>query len=488
MSEKKKYSRQARAFYVFEYIGHHHCGLILSATSADMFFMARSLLALLILLTLSACNSDMFKLASGNSTQGADATTPDSIELISYIPGSDPRAPASGDIFEGVISGNGRYLYIVAMTGDLDPAVSSGIYHTYRYDTQTMTMSTASVTQAGAESNAICEQPRSSYDGSKIVMKCQSTNLEATLATNTGRQAVVKNLSTGLVSVASSTSDNSTVANGTQIHSPFITTSGSFVSFVSYDSSNLVTGASSIQLYRKNLATGLIDLISADGAGTPAVAGKVFNHAHLSDDGTSAVFAAQTGAFGISPAFTTDYFKDLTTGALSVAAKDEGGTPVATNGGRPRLLADKKTIFFLSSATVLAAYPTNGRRQLYRRDHLTDEVSIVSTSELGSMVNNHIVNFEVTPDGKYLLMHTSATNLIDGQVLSALPRIYRKNLTTGAVKVASSDTSGNINQTWEAKLGSISDDGKRISFFTKEDLGGMNSSGNLQMFLRYLND
>jgi autotransporter-associated beta strand protein len=89
-------------------------------------------------------------------------------------------------------------------------------------------------------------------------------------------------------------------------------------------------------------------------------------------------------------------------------------------------------------------------------------VYLASADSSGNPANNSVANTTINDDGNRVAFQTTATNLVSG-VSGRSPQIYVKDLTTGAVYLASSTadgTPGNIASTFPK----ISGDGNRVVF------------------------
>jgi hypothetical protein len=133
----------------------------------------------------------------------------------------------------------------------------------------------------------------------------------------------------------------------------------------------------------------------------------------------------------------------------------------------PVMTPDGKHILFLSDAKDLDPRDTNNFDDLYIHNAETGTTELVTVSYDGSSAGNYdtMSDFDITPDGKYVVIASQATNLINDPSISdglGSTDVFRKNMITGAVELVTISFDG----TFAANGGqpSISDDGRYIAF------------------------
>lgn len=162
-------------------------------------------------------------------------------------------------------------------------------------------------------------------------------------------QVVVNDLSTGLASIVSTSSDG-TLANAASRKS-VMSANGQWVLFAS-SASNLVPGTSLVpadgsadNLYRKNLVTGALDL-AVPTQGAPTSAGIPRG---ISDDGNTIAFdSSATNIVGVSPSPGTAYLRDMTSGVVQKLTYQPPGA-IAPASANAQISADGKVAAFLST-------------------------------------------------------------------------------------------------------------------------------------------
>jgi Ca2+-binding RTX toxin-like protein len=160
---------------------------------------------------------------------------------------------------------------------------------------------------------------------------------------------------------------------------------------------------------------------------------------------------------------TTDIFrKDMLTGTmvrLSVAPYGAQANGSSTNAS---LSADGRYLVFTSTADNLVAGDLNGVADVFRKDLETGEIVRVSTSTAGFQGNDGSMNGSISADGRYVVFSSYASNLVQGDTNAAVD-IFRKDLVTGEVirLSAAADGTQSNNISFNA---SISPDGRYVVF------------------------
>ena len=116
--------------------------------------------------------------------------------------------------------------------------------------------------------------------------------------------------------------------------------------------SNLISGVTGQQIYRKDLITGEVKLVSCDAAG--AQGNNVSQSLAMSYDGRYVVFySAATNL--VTPATTGQqiFRKDLLTGEVKLVSCDASGVPGNSASAYPCISSDGRYVAFVSIATNL---------------------------------------------------------------------------------------------------------------------------------------
>ncbi|NPV60939.1 MAG: hypothetical protein HPY75_14910 [Actinobacteria bacterium] len=329
----------------------------------------------------------------------------------------------------------------------------------------------ASSNAAGTPGDWDSDTPVISSNGRYVAFRSAATNL-VTPATS-GLQAFRKDMATGEVRLASANAAGEQ-GNGNS-HVTSISADGRFVAFFS-DSTNLVAPATSgQQLFRKDMATGEVRLVSANSSGEQGNAPS--NVSSISADGRYVAFYSDATNLVSPPTANQQVFlKDLATGEVRLVSESLEG--VAGNGSIyffPDISLDGRFVFFTSDSTNLVAPATSGI-EVFRKDMATGEVRLVSANAAGAESNNHSGLPSCSGDGRYVSFSSDADNLLPGVPAG---QVYRKDLVSGDIALVSSDVVGTPGDpvNFFNYVSSISEDGRYValhSYATNLVAGGTN--------------
>jgi Tol biopolymer transport system component len=330
-----------------------------------------------------------------------------------------------------------------------------------------------SANASGTEANNQNTMPSISADGRYVAFRSNATNLVAPATSNF--QIFRKDLQTGEVKLVSCKAD-STQGNNASSY-PSMSADGRYVAFASYATNLLSVATSSQQVFRKDLQTGEVKLVSCTAAGTQGSAES--GAPSMSPDGEYVAFASKAPNLVLPwNGFTNVYRKNVQTGELALCSTDSSG--VAGNGGSysPCMTADSAYVFFESDAKNLVSPPTT-TRHIYRKYVVTGETILVSCTSSGAPGNNSSFNPTASPDGRYVVFDSIATDLVSPA--SSLRQAFRKDLRTGEVRLVSCSTAGGQGDA-NSYVPVISENGRVVSFASDATNLVSPATGNRQVF------
>ena len=167
------------------------------------------------------------------------------------------------------ISADGKRVFFLSDAGNLTATADATPFGVdlYEKDIETKAVRCVSTNAAGAQGNQGADLYVLSADGRYLVFASLSNNLVVG-DTNDKTDIFRKDLQSGAIDRVS-TAANGAEANGGST-SPSVSADGRYVTFAS-DSTNIVAGASNqLHIYRKDMLTGAVMLISASAAGQAA--------------------------------------------------------------------------------------------------------------------------------------------------------------------------------------------------------------------------
>jgi len=221
------------------------------------------------------------------------------------------------------------------------------------------------------------------------------------------------------------------------------------------------------QIYRRDLKTGELELVSRASGATGAKA-EVATDASISSDGTMIAF---TAAGQLVPADTNDqvdvYVRNLDTDVTTLVSRADGlgGAVGDENSDSAVISGDGKRVAFRSQASNLGAPGVH--RVIYIRDLAADKTFIVSRAdgESGDLADGDSDNPSLSYDGSKVVFTSYATNLNPDDITSN-QSIYLRNLTGNSTSLVSRapGLSGASLTSYSAGPPVISGNGNRVAF------------------------
>jgi hypothetical protein len=363
------------------------------------------------------------------------------------------------------ISSDGTKVAFESQSTSLDPADTDTLGDIYVKDLATGDINVASTSDAGVKGNGHSIGSALSADGTKVAFSSQATNFDP-VDTDDLNDVYVKDLVTGDIALAS-TSDTGVKGND---HTP-----PSFAGFLSADGTKVAFSSQATNLdpadtdgfqdvYVKDLVTGDITLASTSDTGEKGNDNSPPTGLSLSADGTKIAFESK--ATNLDPADTDALFdifvKDLVSSDITLVSTSDTGIKGNRNSGSPSLLDDGTKVALVSFATNFDPSDTDVVADVYVKDLLTGDITLASTSTSGVKGNDGSFGPWLAGDGSKVSFHSLATNL-DPADTDTLSDIYVKDLVTGDLTLASTSDAGVKGN--DFSIGSsLSADGGKIAF------------------------
>jgi Tol biopolymer transport system component len=237
---------------------------------------------------------------------------------------------------------------------------------------------------------------------------------------------------------------------------------------------NLSVLPSRFNVFLRDNLDGTTTLVSANQAGTGGGNGDSFPTG-ISANGQFALFESSASDLvandtnNVSDIFVRDLVNGTTT---LVSINTTGGNASGVSRGSV-LTPDGRYVAFVSAATNLVSIDTNNIADVFLRDLSAGTTTLVS---VGAVTNANPPTMyvaassespEITPDGRYVVFYSTATNLVAG--VKTAGEIYVRDLVAGNTIWASTDARA-IFQTVTGGTNivscnySISDDGQFVAF------------------------
>ena len=280
-----------------------------------------------------------------------------------------------------------------------------------------------------------------SADGRDIAFDSRASNL-VPADTNGYHDVFLKDVQTGAIVRASTDSSGGQVQN--LMYWPSISADGRYVAFLGGDPA--LTGWNpdrSTDVILKNLQTGHTTNVSADVSGNTA--NDSSDSMVVTADGRFVVF--ESIATNLVPGDTNGapdiFVKDLQAGAIARADTDASGNQ--TTGASIVILAasgDARYVAFRSSDSNLVPGDTNGLPDIFVKDMRTGTVVRANTDSSGNQANGNCQAVAISADGRYVAFTSNATNLVTGGSNNGY-NVFLKDVQTGLTTRVSTNANGN---------------------------------------------
>jgi hypothetical protein len=264
-------------------------------------------------------------------------------------------------------------------------------------------------------------------------------------------------------------------ANGLTFNQPVLSADGRFIVFPS-PASNLVPGDTNScdgvapiflvpgcpDIFVHDRITRTTTRVSVDSAGGQADGASL--RAVISADGRIVGFdSLATNLVGADTNGQIDVFvHDRASGATTRESVSATGEQASGQSFSSRLSADGRFVAFVSNASNLVPADTNSAFDIFVRDRLTGETTLISVNSLGEQANADSFIPDISADGRFVAFSSDASNLIDGTA-SSFAQVYVHDRVTATTTRVSVDGSGAAANGHSFNSG-MSDDGRFVAF------------------------
>lgn len=274
--------------------------------------------------------------------------------------------------------------------------------------------------------------------------------------------------STELISV-----DAAGVQGNLRSYQHAITADGRFVVFSS-GSTNWIEGADPnayiSNIFLRDRATGAFELISVDNSGVPGDGYSYYPS--VSADGRFVAFRSSSKNFVPNPPsyyMSNIFVRDRTAGTTELVSVNSSGIRANGFSMSPDLSAGGRYVAFYSSATNLVpGGDANGsRNDIFVHDRETGETELVSVNSSGVQGNGVSSNPVISADGRFVVFHSQATNLVPGgDANGPYFDVFVRDRINGTTEVVSVDSAG-VQANNSSFAASISLDGRFVTFTSR---------------------
>ncbi|MGH2635083.1 MAG: CARDB domain-containing protein [Actinomycetota bacterium] len=418
----------------------------------------------------------------GTSLLQPAGAAPGLTEIVSINTNGTQGNNISGRFAGPAISGNGLVVAFDSIATTLVSGDNNNAADVFVHDRTTGVTQRVSVTSTGGQANGTSTRPALDGAGNLVVFDSSATNLVSG-DTNQSLDVFLRNRTTGTTQRVSVTSDEAQGATGG--HSPSISDDGRFVAFVSTSPLVPEDTNNAEDIYVRDLVNGTTERVSVSSAGVEGNSSTTATS--VSADGRWVVFSSF--ANNLVPNDTNGHFDsfihDRQTGLTELVSVSSDEVQADAQAVTPSVSADGRFVAFWSNATNLVPGDTNERPDVFVRDRetgTTQRVSVSSDEEQsdGNSPEAGVRGFvaegpDITPDGRFVVFSSSATNLVPGDTNTcplffedppgACPDAFVRDLvagTTTRVNVSADGAEANDRSVDPA----VSDGGTVFAFFS----------------------
>lgn len=196
------------------------------------------------------------------------------------------------------------------------------------------------------------------------------------------------------------------------------------------------------------------------------------------------IFISGFCIFAFQPEIAAAQYNDILRASNDINKLNANGSSL-----NPKLNNSGRYLVFDSTATDLVADDTNGYRDIFIVDRNSYSTALISLDKDGELANDDSLQPSITSDGRYVLYHSKATDLVDDFDSSAsVINIFLYDRSSKTTTQITLDTDGNA-PNGDSTNGSISSDGKYIVFQSAaSDLVAEDTNSATDIFLYKVSD
>lgn len=197
----------------------------------------------------------------------------------------------------------------------------------------------------------------------------------------------------------------------------------------------------------------------------------------ISGDGRYVAFASADPALVAADtnALPDIFLHDSVTQEMRLVSASASGAHANDWSLNPSISGNGRFVAFASKASNLVPYDSNGDWDVFRKDMVTGDITVISTALGGAQANSSSDQPVLSPDGRYVAFASRASNLVVGDTNLAYD-IFRRDTVTGTtVRVSVTESGGEptanpvFGYAPDSTAPSMSHDGRYIAFSSHAD-------------------
>ncbi|KAB2861094.1 MAG: hypothetical protein F9K46_08945, partial [Anaerolineae bacterium] len=384
-------------------------------------------------------------------------------EVMRIVSVSTAYTNGDYDSSNSAISADGRYIAFVSFATNLVPNDTHAGPDILLRDMETCQTTLVSVALDGGRGNAGSSEPSISADGRYIAFQSYATNLVPN-DTNGQADVFVRDQLLGTTRRVSITPSG--IQGNRESENPSLSATGRYVVFESWASSleGYANSTEDVLLY--DMQANTLEVVSLTSDERPGDQPSV--QPSVSADGRFVVFMSLADFDPNSTFFTSDIFlRDRQLGTTTrISLSNTGGDP-NNRSQEPRITPDGRYIVYHSLASNIAANDQNNGFDVFLFDRQTGTTTLVSAVASGASANNSSEFPSISDDGRFVVFGSSASNFVSGDT-NYCQDAYLLDRSTNSIARLSVTISGGQQYNCGAVFPVISGQGRFVAF----DSGG----------------
>lgn len=255
--------------------------------------------------------------------------------------------------------------------------------------------------------------------------------------------------------------------NGSSAY-PSLSADGRYLVFASA-ASNLVLGDANQKsdIFRLDVIAGFSPpSITRVSNGLNAEANDDSDYPTVSSDGRYVVFqSTANNLVSLDGNNARDVFrKDMVAGTTVLVSSAIGGGSANGDSSWAAVSRDGRYITFASDASDIVADDTNAKRDIFRKDMSTGTVVRISVASDGTQANDASQRSTISGDGRYVLFHSDASNMVSGDTNGTRDVFLRDNVNSSTSRVSLTSSGAQAPPGASSEVGGLSADGRYLLF------------------------
>lgn len=406
--------------------------------------------------------SSLVALTALTPVSAAQVTTRVSVDTRGIEGNGHSGAFANGGLWGPAITPDGRWIAFESQASNLAAADANSLRDVFVHDRQTGVSERVSLASSGAEGDGPSSVPALSNDGRFVAFESSATNLIA-VDGNARRDIFVRDRQTNTTERVSVSSLGVQANNDSFL--PTLSGDGRYVAFYSL-ASNLVIGDAGgfRDVFVHDRQLGTITLVSVSSAGVQGNANSLDGRLSLAGNQVVFTSTATNLVAGDSNGMRDIFVRDLATGITELISVDSAGLQADFESDHASISAYGRYVAFQSGATNLVPGDTNGSRDVFVHDRTLGLTQRVSVSSTNGQTNFWSYFPSISADGNRIVFDSNASNLVPGDT-NGTRDVFLHERSTGTTTRLSVD-SGGVQGSKTATLPAISPAGDFVVFET----------------------